>query len=91
MRSFIKRKMQIDGIFDRIFSTINMVFDDLAFDSGTVNDLCERFAQKHGLQPGFQGDYNLRSLFGDLVDDQSFVRDRVRDLSGFVWSFMIFR
>ena len=64
-------------IFDRVFSAIAMVFDDLAFDSGTTNDHFERFVQKHGLRPGFQGDYDLRTLFGDLVDDQNFVRDRV--------------
>ena len=65
---------------DHIFSSFTMVLDDLAFDSGTTNDLFERFATKYGLRPGFQGDYDLRSLFGDLVDDQCFVRDRVSDL-----------
>ena len=67
-------------IFDRVFSAITMVFDDLAFDAGTINDHFERFAQKHGLRPGFQGDYDLRALFGDLVDDQNFVRDRVSSI-----------
>ena len=64
-----------------------MVFDDLAFDSGTMNDLIGRFATKYGLTPGFQGDYDLRPLFGGLVDDQCFVRDRVSDLTFLSWFF----
>ena len=47
-----------------------MSFNDL-------NDQFQALADKYGLTPGFQGDYDLRSIFGDLVDDQSFVRDRV--------------
>merc|ERR1719356_1065268 len=46
-----------------------MSFNDL-------NDQFQALADKYGLTPGFQGDYDLRSIFGDLVDDQSFVRDR---------------
>ena len=44
-------------------------------------DLFRSFQTKYGLVPGFQGDYDLRSLFGDLVDDPSFVRDRVSSFS----------
>ena len=40
-------------------------------------DLFRSFQAKYDLRPGFQGDYDLRTLFGDLVDDPSFVRDRV--------------
>ena len=40
-------------------------------------DLFRSFQAKYDLRPGFQGDYDLRELFGDLVDDPSFVRDRV--------------
>ena len=43
-------------------------------------DLFESFQTKYDLRPGFQGDYDLRPLFGDLVDDPSFVRDRVNIL-----------
>ena len=48
----------------------------MAFADG-LNDPFQRFAEKYDLRPGFQGDYDLRAVFGDLVDDQSFVRDRV--------------
>ena len=41
------------------------------------DDLFQGLVDKYGLTPGFQGDYDLRSVFGDLVDDQTFVRDRV--------------
>ena len=67
-------------IYDFIFSTFAMVFNDLGFDSGTANDLFDRFVRKHNLRPGFQSDYDLRPLFGDLLDDQNFVRDRVSRL-----------
>ena len=50
---------------------------EMAFNGGQ-NDLFDRFAEKYDLVPGFQGDYDLRAVFGDLVDDQSFTRDRVR-------------
>ena len=42
-----------------------------------LGDPFQQFAEKYGLVPGFQGDYDLRAVFGDLVDDQSFVIDRV--------------
>ena len=51
----------------------------MAFNGGQ-NDAFQQFAEKYNLQPGFQGDYDLRSLFGGLLDDQCFVRDRVRYL-----------
>ena len=75
----MQRKIQ-KYVFDRILSSIAMARDDLAFNSGTVDDLFDQFATKHGLRPGFQGDYDLQPLFGDLVNDQCFVRDRVSNL-----------
>ena len=51
----------------------------MAFNGGQ-NDAFQQFAEKYNLQPGFQGDYDLRALFGGLLDDQCFVRDRVRYL-----------
>ena len=48
-----------------------MSFDDPAA------AMYREFQEKYALSPGFQGDFDLRPLFGDLVDDQCFVRDRV--------------
>ena len=56
--------------WDFVNFTFSMSFNDL-------NDQFQALADKYGLTPGVQGDYDLRSIFGDLVDDQSFVRDRV--------------
>ena len=58
-----------------------MSFDD---PRTLLGDQFQAFADKYGLRPGFQSDYDLRTLFGDLVDDQSFVRDRVSSLTCFV-------
>ena len=40
-------------------------------------DLFRSFQTKYDLAPGFQGDFDLRSLFGGLVEDGTFIRDRV--------------
>ena len=54
-------------------------FSRMSFDDPRtlLGDQFQAFAEKYDLRPGFQADYDLRALFGDLVDDQSFVRDRV--------------
>ena len=48
-----------------------MSFDD------PIAIMYREFKEKYGLEPGFQGDFDLKPLFGDLIDDQCFVRDRV--------------
>ena len=53
-----------------------LIFRFMAFNE-QYEDLFRSFQAKYDLRPGFQGDYDLRALFGDLVDDPSFVRDRV--------------
>lgn len=53
-----------------------LIFRFMTFNE-QFEDLFRTFQDKHDLRPGFQGDYDLRTLFGDLVDDPSFVRDRV--------------
>ena len=53
-----------------------LIFRFMAFNE-QYEDLFRSFQAKYDLRPGFQGDYDLRTLFGDLVDDPSFVRDRV--------------
>ena len=40
-------------------------------------DLYAAFQAKYDLTPGFGGDFDLSSLFGDWRDDPAFVRDRV--------------
>ena len=53
-----------------------IIFSLMSFEDHR-EDLFRSFQTKYGLVPGFQGDFDLRALFGDLVDDPSFVRDRV--------------
>ena len=48
----------------------------MAFGAANV-DHFEAFRAKYDLVAGFGGNYDLLSLFGDLVNDTSFVRDRV--------------
>ena len=51
-------------------------FSFMAFED-QQGDLFRSFQSKYDLQPGFQGDFDLRTLFGGLVDDPCFIRDRV--------------
>ena len=44
---------------------------------GGGSSLYEEFVQKYNLEAGFGGLLNLKCLFGDLMDETSFVRDRV--------------
>ena len=72
MIRFLIAFLEMLAYIDFIFSlTRTMAF------SGGLNDQFQRFAEKYDLRPGFQGDFDLRPVFGDLVDDQVFVRDRV--------------
>ena len=48
----------------------------MSFDT-PFGDLFEAFQAKYDLTPGFGGDFDLLSLFGDWKEDPSFVRDRV--------------
>ena len=60
-----------------------MSFDD------PIAVLYREFQEKYSLSPGFQGDFDLRPLFGDLVDEPCFVRDRVsiqQSLTDLFWS-----
>ena len=48
----------------------------MGFGTGGASQYSD-FASKYGLTAGFGGLLDLQSLFGDLVKETSFVRDRV--------------